>query len=51
LRRLRGIDAIAWSSDERWIATGSSERVVLRSGNTRIVLPLGVVDLGWTRGI
>ena len=51
LRRLHGIDAIAWSSDERWVATGSSARVVLRGGSTRIVLPLGVVDLGWTRGI
>lgn len=50
LRRLRGIDAIAWSSDEEWVATGNSERVVFRRGPTRIVLPLGVVDLGWTRG-
>ena len=49
LRRLRGIDAIAWSSDGAWVAIGNSDRVILRRGRTRIGLPLHVVDLGWTR--
>jgi hypothetical protein len=49
LRRLRGADAIAWSRNGAWVATGNPERVVFRRGSTRIALPLGVVDLGWTR--
>lgn len=50
LRRLHGVDAIAWSSGGAWVATGSSERVILRRGPTRIALPLDVADLAWTRG-
>lgn len=50
LRRLRGVDAIAWSSDEAWVVTGNPKDVVFGRGSTRIALPLSVVDVGWTRG-
>ena len=41
--------AIAWSSDERWLAVVKGQTVRLEGPRGRIVLPLRALDLAWTR--
>ncbi len=49
--RFAGVSAVAWSSDERWLAIARGARVILQRARvrTRIVLPLRAIDLAWTR--
>jgi hypothetical protein len=49
LRRLGEPAAVAWSSDERWLAVAGADGVVLRRPGAQIALPLAAVDLAWTR--
>jgi hypothetical protein len=42
--------AVAWSSDERWLAVASGSKITLSGPrNHRVVLPLRALDLAWTR--
>jgi hypothetical protein len=49
LRRLGKAAAIAWSSDERWLALAGPDGVVLRGPGSEVALPVAAVDLAWTR--
>jgi hypothetical protein len=48
-RRFARVSAVAWSSDESWLALAKRERVVLQGPRARVVLPLRAIDLAWTR--
>jgi hypothetical protein len=42
--------AVAWSSDERWLAVARGSKITLAGPrNHRVVLPLQALDLAWTR--
>lgn len=43
--------AIAWSSDEEWVAVSRSDRVVLQGARRRIQLRLSAIDLAWTQSL
>jgi hypothetical protein len=49
LPRFDGDSALAWSPDERWLASSDRTQVVLERGRTRIVLRVPALDLGWLR--
>src|SRR5439155_11972402 len=48
VRRFGTPTAIAWSSDEDWVAVARAERLVLQGPRGRIQLPLSAIDLAWT---
>jgi hypothetical protein len=43
--------AIAWSSDEKWVAVSRADRLVLQGTRGRIKLRLSAIDLAWTKGL
>jgi hypothetical protein len=51
LRRFGAPKAVAWSSDERWLALATGPKVTLAGPRGRIVLPLRALDLAWTRAL
>ncbi len=51
VKRFGILAAIAWSSDERWLAVVRGQTVTLEGPRGRVVLPLKALDLAWTRGL
>jgi hypothetical protein len=49
VRRFGMLVSVAWSSDERWLALGREEKVLLVGPHRSVVLPLRALDLAWTR--
>lgn len=49
VRRFGLLVSVAWSSDERWLALGQEEKVLLVGPRRSVVLPLRALDLAWTR--
>jgi hypothetical protein len=49
VRRFGMLVSVAWSSDERWLALGREEKVLLVGPRRSVVLPLRALDLAWTR--
>jgi hypothetical protein len=51
VRRFGLLVSVAWSSDERWLALGREEKVLLVGPRRSVVLPLRALDLAWTREV
>jgi hypothetical protein len=54
LRRVRSfgmLAAVAWSSDERWLAVAHQQNVLLEGPGGSVALPLRALDLAWTRDL
>jgi hypothetical protein len=51
VRRFGTPTAIAWSSDEEWVAVSTADRLVLRGARARIQLRLTAIDLAWTESL
>ena len=51
VRRFGTPTAIAWSSDEEWVAVSKADRVVLQGARGRIQLRLSAIDLAWTESL
>jgi hypothetical protein len=51
VRRFGMLVSVAWSSDERWLALGQEEKVLLVGPHRSVVLPLRTLDLAWTRDL
>jgi hypothetical protein len=49
VRRFGMLVSVAWSSDERWLALGQEEKVLLVGPHRSVVLPVRALDLAWTR--
>ena len=49
VRRFGLLVSVAWSSDERWLALGPEQKVLLVGPHRSVVLPLRALDLAWTR--
>jgi hypothetical protein len=51
VRRFGMLVSVAWSSDERWLALGREDKVLLVGPHRSVVLPLRALDLAWTREV
>ena len=51
VRRFGTPTAIAWSSDEEWVAVSKADRLVLQGARGRIQLRLSAIDLAWTESL
>ena len=51
VRRFGLLVSVAWSSDERWLALGREQKVLLVGPRRSVVLPLRALDLAWTREV
>ena len=51
VRRFGLLVSVAWSSDERWLALGREQKVLLVGPRRSVVLPLRALDLAWTRDL